>query len=144
MKKIMYAIPRPFINAQTRRQQILDFLDVHPGAMLNVIKAHLDSLGNDKSIDGTLRSMIGFSEIVREGGHGQGQYYALATTTRSAVQVLLERERKMKSGLGEFNDHSKLQKHRPGVHLMGKHPIPNQGGQGALRRDTFASCSQNY
>lgn len=137
--------PAPYRNAQRRRQAVLDFLHTSPGVALPVIQAHMLSLGDEASMDNTIRTMIGFGEITYTGGHGRRRYSAIATTTRSAEQVMDDRGNKILKKA--FDDHiDKPVRSSPGhyVHRMGEHPIRNQGGQGALRHTTYIDCQQFY
>jgi hypothetical protein len=138
-------IPAPYLNAQRRRQAVLDFLHGNPSSALPTIERHMLSLGDNDSMDNTMRTMLGWDEISFTGGHGRRRYSAIAATTRSAEQVMEDRGSKVLKKA--FDDHiDKPVRNRPGhyVHRMGEHPIRNQGGQGALRHTTYIDCQQFY
>ncbi len=141
-------IPGPYKTAQQRRQRVLDFLAANPKSTLPVITAHIRTFGDTSSLDNTMRTMLAFDEVKFEGGHGKRCYSALARTTRTAAAVLAERERKLLDKHFAHAD-SSLSLHgashpRGKVHLMGSHPIRNQGGQGCLRSAVHVNCQQFY
>lgn len=145
MSKFSPFPPQPYLNAQRRRQAILDFLHASPAVALPVITAHMRGLGDDGSMDNAMRTMLGFGEITYTGGHGRRKYIAIAITTRSAEEVMENRIDKIaKKTFVENID--KPVRHLPGryIHHPGDHPIRNQGGQGALRQATHVNCNQFY
>jgi hypothetical protein len=135
--------------AAARRQMILDFLHANPGAKMGVIGTHLFGEKESRSRHhNTIHTMLDWGEVRMEGPARSRKYWALASITRSAVDVhtacmhnadQLNSERRADKVRRAMRSNAGLY-----VHTPSKHPITNQGGQGALRRTIFVNCNQNY
>lgn len=146
--------PPAYVNAQRRRQRVLNFLNENPAQALPVITAHMKEQGDNASMDNTMRTLLLFGEVAYTGGHGRRKYSAMAVKTRSAQQVMEERESKITAKY--FDEEAKtvtLKKsknghyiHRPGVyenvpgHIQGQ-PIRNQEAQGSGRQRVWVGSA---
>lgn len=155
-------------RAQERRQTILDLLNATPGmntaGLLQSMPEY--TLAN---LRGSIANMLAKREIASSGSKRDHVYLALVQTTHSAASVLEakyarnrvgneKRDPKTMNAARErkrIAEAKRAQRKREAelaaqpwrtVHIV-KHddpPLKNQGGQGALRRDVFVNCQQNY
>ena len=126
--------------AADRRQQILDFLRENPGANMGAIGAHL--FGNESPRSrhhNTVQTMIEWDELRYEGKARNRKYWALVETTRSALEVQQARETGIRKKNAALETAAIIRtargQGRSYIHTPGDRPLPNQGGQGALRRE---------
>lgn len=140
----MSTLPSQLEIAAERRQRILDFLNRNPGARMDRIGGHLRRLGDHGNAHNTIRTMAEWGEIRFEGSPRTRRYYAIAGITRSADE---SREMRIRN-VAEANEKRHQAKVveslscKGVVHHPGKHPIPGQGGQGAVRQRVSINCSQ--
>ena len=125
-------------TAANRRQTILDFLHANPGSDMGAIGAHL--FGDDAPRSrhhNTVHTMIEWGELRFEGKARSRKYWALVETTRSALEVQQARETGIRKKNAERETEAILRTARGNgrsyIHTPGNRPIPNQGGQGAIR-----------
>lgn len=155
-------------RAQDRRQKILDLLHQTPmmtaAALLQAMPEY--TLAN---LRGSIANMMAKSEISVSGPKREHTYIALAKTTHSAASVLESKYARNRVGNAKrdpettnaarerkrFLEAERAKRKREKeiasqpwrtVHIVASDakPIPNQGGQGALRRDVTVNCQQNY
>ena len=133
-------------TAAYRRQQILDFLHLNPGAYMGAIGAMLFGDGETRSRHhNTVRTMIEWREIRYEGVPRCRQYWAIVKTTRPPETVKKIREANI--GIANGARAKDINRHRMNilgryVHTPGERPIPNQRGQGAVRRTVYATVME--
>lgn len=133
-------IPAQYRAAAARRQAILDYLACHPGARMGDIGAWLAARGDHGSVGNTVRTLIDWNEARFEGNSRTRSYYAIARTTRSAEECCQLRDALLAQSNAARADASgnETTRRRPEpwrfIHRASETPIPNQGGQGALRQ----------
>lgn len=136
-------------ESANRRQQILDFLNAHPGSLMGPIGCALFGEGKSRSRHhNTIKNMITLGEVRFDGTFRLRRYYALVATTRSAEEVRVA----CMGGVAKANHdrHSDAVRRAvsqgPGyyLHIPSDKPIANQGGQGCVRRSVYVNCQQFY
>lgn len=137
-------------EAEKRRQRILDFLHISAAATLQEISAYLASVGDEYAqIANAIQTMANWREISYRGNGRRREYFALTACTRTEAECLALRE----ANLARANELRRQMKRAQvaaqqntghDVHSPGKHPLSNQGGQGACRERIYASGAQNY
>lgn len=146
----MSRLPPQLIMAATRRQIILDYLHGNPGARMPEINAWIAVQGVGGDASNTLRTMAEWQEIRHEGRARSRRYYALVDNTRSAETCKALRYANL-SASNQAKRRTAEAEPAPGkepwrtVNRPGdRPPIPNQGGQGALRRRAHINCGGNH
>jgi len=130
--------PTSYAAAASRRQLILDCLAATPGAPMGEIVAYLSARGDTGSAANTVRTMADWRELRFEGTARSRRYFALVATTRSAKKCIAMRE----ASLAAANAAKRREPESTtgSVHKPGRHPIKNQGGQGACRARVHINC----
>lgn len=136
--------PTSYDTAARRRQMILDFLLANPGALMPNIRAWLAAHGDTGHASNTIRTMADWSELRFDGESHRRRYFALTETTRSAEESIAMREANLAAAnaLKKRDAETRAPASYAGryIHKPGKHPIPNQGGQGACRASVHVNC----
>lgn len=139
--------------AALRRQRVLDYLRDHPGSKMDTIGATLFSQGDTRSPFNTIKTMVDWGEIRYEGTARTRRYWALTTLTRSAEESRRIRlhnaetanvRRHTEKTAREVRSRYSGQVHTSGATTPGGRPIPNQGGQGAVRARVHVSYNGSY
>lgn len=138
--------PSSYEIAARRRQMILDCLNATPGAQMGEIVAFLAARSDSGNAANTVRTMAARRELRFEGNARTRRYFALAETTRSAEECVAIREANLAAA-------NAARRREPVdgpataaryVHKPGKHPIKNQGGQGACRPRVYVNCGGSH
>lgn len=155
-------------RAEERRQKILDLLNASPGLDYPGIQQHMPEYP-PTSMRGAIANMLAKREIAAAGPKRGHVYFALVKTTHSAESVIDAKRARNQIGnskrdpetLNAARERKRIaeakrqQRKRDKelaaqpwrtVHIVKADdpPLKNQGGQGALRRNVFINCEQNY
>ena len=123
-----FKIPERYRISQERRQKLLDFLHINPGASLSEITGKLTA--DSMRVKRMLVDMAESGEVRREGKRGAMKLYPLTHTTADASSkyqaVRSAAEKSVRSRV-------KPPVSSPGriIHTAGSLPIPRQDGQGS-------------
>lgn len=140
-------LPEQNLAAATRRQRILDYLADHPGADMGEIVAHLATYGDSGNVYNTIRTMTDWRELRHEGLARSRRYFALMRYSRTAEECKAMRDANL-AAANAAKQKTSVPAHNSGAgyyrHTPADHPIPGQGGQGAVRERGALQCGSVY
>lgn len=141
----------PLEIAAQRRQRILDFLALHPGAKMDKIIAWLRAFGDDGNASNTIRTMVTWGEARYAGLPCARMYFALQAITRSADESKCTRLKNAEQANADRHQQAITRADRAAqagtgvyIHKPGSLATANARGQGAVRAKVSCNCSQNY
>ena len=118
-------------QAEANRQSILDYLHASPYRTTTDLAVHLGV--DTERANRLIANMVRMGEAARYGKRGSLTFTAIATKTVSADDIYA----KVEGGLPKARPKQSAGRY---IHVPGD-PLPNQGGQGAVRRSvTIRSC----
>lgn len=133
---------------EARRQTILDYLNTNGPTLAHGLRHLIDM--PVRQLRTSLQTMKQRGEVAITGSQQKTIYIALKTVTESAeklhaaIQTSYEKKRGSEYKKPDAPAAPKITAPWLYIHKPSINPIPNQGGQGALRRTVFVNCQQNY
>lgn len=138
-----------FKDSEKNRQSILDYLHQNPLKSAKQIADDNQGGMTLNSVESNVRFMTRRKEIEKIGKGRSTRYRAIVAKTVTAAEVVAEMQARKQTVMNEKRAEQSQKRHieAPWIYRSDghkrEHPIPNQGGQGAVRREFGIQSTMN-